>query len=226
MVWDPETGTEVGPRINVDGGFALGVAWSPTAAARRRHGQQPAAPLRNRRRAPEIGEPIESIDSEMLTVAFSPDGTKLAAGNLAGVVQQWSVDTHEPVGPPLKGHSGPVGGVTYSPDGLRLAASTIGFGRSRLWDAETGAAIGQELVTGRTPSTYATYLIEHYQGSRPAFAPDGRSLAVPSYDGTTAIWDLEPDHWLDAACDLVGRNLTRDEWEQYLGRFDYRETCP
>jgi WD40 repeat protein len=172
-----------------------------------------------------LGEPIESIDAPFYAAAFSPDGTRLATGSSAGVVQQWAVDTHEPVGAALKGHTGPVGGVIYSPDGRWLAASTLGFARSRLWDAETGAAIGQELVTGRTPSTFSTFLIEHVQGSRPAFAPDGRSLAVPSYDGTTAIWDLEPEHWLEAACDVVGRNLTRDEWEQYLGRFDYRATC-
>jgi WD40 repeat protein len=85
--------------------------------------------------------------------------------------------------------------------------------------------VGQELVSGRTPSTFSTFTIDHYQGSRPAFSPDGRSIAVPSFDGTTAVWDLEPAHWLAAACQLVGRNLTTEEWDQYMGRLAYRATC-
>ena len=41
-----------------------------------------------------------------------------------------------------------------------------------------------------------------------------------------ALWDLEPTHWLDAACQVAGRNLTPEEWDQYLGEFGpYHETC-
>lgn len=227
VVWDPETDQEIGRRIPLVGGFALGVAWSPD-------GQQLAVVADNNLVRlhdahgdhTELGAPIESFDAPILAVAFSPDGARLATGTSAGVVQQWSVSTHEPVGAALKGHTGPVGGVAYSPDGTRLASSTLGFSRHRLWDAVTGAAIGQELVSGRTPPTFSTFSIEHYQGSRPAFSPDGRSLAVPSFDGTTAIWDLDPAHWLAAACELVGRNLTPAEWDQYMGRLSYRPTCP
>lgn len=40
-------------------------------------------------------------------------------------------------------------------------------------------------------------------------------------------WDLEPDHWVEAGCRLAGRNLTRAEWDQYLGDLAaYRPTCP
>jgi len=66
------------------------------------------------------------------------------------------------------------------------------------------AAVDHELVSGRAPSTFPTVDLEQYQGSRPAFDPNGRSIAVPSFDGTTAIWDLEPVHRLAAACQLVG----------------------
>ena len=227
VVWDPETDQEIGRRIPFEGGLALGVAWSPD-------GEQLAVVADNNLvhlfdahgGHTELGGPIESVDAPILTVAFSPDGARLATGNSIGVVQQWSVSTHEPVGAALKGHTGPVGGVAYSPDGTLLASSTLGFSRNRLWDAATGAAVGLELVSGRTPATFASFNLTHYQGSRPDFAPDGRSVAVPSFDGTTAMWDLQPAHWLAAACDLVGRNLTAEEWDQYMGRLAYRDTCP
>lgn len=226
-VLDPSSGDEVGPRIELRGGSAIGVAWSPDGAQLAVVADNNLVYLHDSDGdRPALGEPIESIDAPIYAVAFSPNGTRLATGTSAGVVQQWSVDTHKPVGLALKGHTGPVSGVAYSPDGTVLAASTLGYARSRVWDADTGAAIGQELATGRTPSTYSAFLIEHFQGSRPAFSPDAQALAIPSYDGTTVVWDLEPSHWLDAACDLVGRNLTQAEWDLYLGDLDYRKTCP
>ncbi len=39
-------------------------------------------------------------------------------------------------------------------------------------------------------------------------------------------WDLRPQHLLDVACDLAGRSLTREEWENLVGDRPYRETCP
>ena len=41
------------------------------------------------------------------------------------------------------------------------------------------------------------------------------------------VWDLDPAHWVDAACQLAGRNLTHAEWDQYIGDLaPYRQTCP
>ena len=41
------------------------------------------------------------------------------------------------------------------------------------------------------------------------------------------VWDLRPDHWVDAACRLAGRNLTRVEWESHIGDLaEYRPLCP
>ncbi len=41
------------------------------------------------------------------------------------------------------------------------------------------------------------------------------------------VWDLDPKHWVIAACKVVGRNLTRQEWETNIGNLSpYRRTCP
>ena len=56
-----------------------------------------------------------------------------------------------------------------------------------------------------------------------------RPMAVRSPSRATTApppcWTWNPTRWLEAACDLVGRNLTRDEWDQYMGSFSYRATC-
>ena len=59
-----------------------------------------------------------------------------------------------------------------------------------------------------------------------ALRPDGLQLAVPGAHGI-ALWDLDPAAWHTAACELAGRNLTKQEWERYLGGLaQYHETCP
>jgi hypothetical protein len=56
--------------------------------------------------------------------------------------------------------------------------------------------------------------------------PDGRAVAVTDRNGV-AVWDLAPDRLADAACQLAGRNLTRTEWDSYVGGLgEYRATCP
>jgi hypothetical protein len=51
-------------------------------------------------------------------------------------------------------------------------------------------------------------------------------LAVDTEQGIV-VWDLDPDHWVEAACDLAGRNLTQAEWDQHIGDLaPYRTTCP
>lgn len=56
--------------------------------------------------------------------------------------------------------------------------------------------------------------------------PDGNAVAVNGRDGL-AIWNIEPDRLADAACHIAARNLTRSEWDAYLGDLGaYRATCP
>ena len=60
----------------------------------------------------------------------------------------------------------------------------------------------------------------------PALRGDGLQAAADTPTGLL-IWDLDPEHWADAACRLAGRNLTNAEWEQYIGDLaPYRLTCP
>lgn len=56
--------------------------------------------------------------------------------------------------------------------------------------------------------------------------PDGRQAAAVSNQGIV-VWDLDPAHWVVAACQVAGRNLTQDEWDQYIGDLAaYQRTCP
>jgi hypothetical protein len=59
-----------------------------------------------------------------------------------------------------------------------------------------------------------------------AFSPDGTRLIAGSGDGTVAVWDVGLRAWPSRACRIANRNLTQEEWAQYLGDMPYHKTCP
>ena len=146
---------------------------------------------------------IEYYDTtnRALVLKFSPDGTRLATGNLDTTVQLWDTTTTEEsilLQKPIEGNIWSVTNedgkeviknplknerngrpivLAFSPDGTQLACgsedSTI-----KLWDAHTG-----ELI--------ATFTGHHSFVDTLAFSPDGNTLASGGSDGTIQFWDLK-----------------------------------
>jgi WD40 repeat protein len=112
------------------------------------------------------------------SVAFSPNGQRLASAGAQNTVRLSNAETGQPIGSPLTGHTGAVTGVAFSPDGHRLASSSYDS-TVRLWDADTGQPIGAPL-TGRAGAVLGI-----------AFSPDGQRLASADADNTVRLWSVD-----------------------------------
>ena len=109
------------------------------------------------------------------SVAWSPDGTRIATGDDDGTVRVWDAATGEPLRA-LTGHTKSVSSVAWSPDGTRIATGDDD-GTVRVWDAATGEPV--RALTGHTRSVRSV-----------AWSPDGTRIATSGDDdGTVRVWD-------------------------------------
>jgi WD40 repeat protein/serine/threonine protein kinase len=119
----------------------------------------------------------ENATSPIRSIAVSPNGKLLAAGNTNNQIARWDTITGRPVGELLSGHAGWVNSVAFSPDG-KLIASASADNTVRLWDATTGQAVGEPL-SGHTDAVWTV-----------TFSPDGKILASAGADMRIILWDV------------------------------------
>jgi WD40 repeat protein len=185
QIWDGETGEELGTLgthkqairglVFSKGGEHLASAsndgivklWDAKPLDRKRLEEKKEARLILRAR----------VAGPSLSVAFSPDGRRLATGGERNTVKIWDVETGQEL-QTLWGHNGEVYTVAFSPDDAgRWVASAGEDSTVKVWDSQTGKVLRS--FRGHTGLV-----------SSVAFSPDGRSLVSGSRDTTAKVWDL------------------------------------
>ncbi|KAG6331608.1 hypothetical protein ID866_7480 [Astraeus odoratus] len=131
---------------------------------------------------PSVEVELTGHTDEVMSVAFSPDGTRIISGSHDNTVRVWDAEKGKGVqiGRPLEGHSNGVTSVAFSPDGTRIIAGLHDH-TVRVWDTERGVQIGSPL---QGHSSWVTSV---------AFSPDGTRIISGSSDKTLRVWDAERD---------------------------------
>jgi WD40 repeat protein len=111
---------------------------------------------------------------DVVSVAFSSDGKKVATGGHSMELKLWDAVSGREL-KTLKKYSSSINAVAFSPDGARLAIGSYD-GVVRLWDA----APWQELTATNGHKDRVSSVV---------FSPDGKKLASASWDGYVKLWD-------------------------------------
>lgn len=123
------------------------------------------------------GNPVDdiSIYNALRAAALSPDRKLLAVGGDHGIISVYVLPRLEPVQCVIRTHHGPILALAFSADGKRIASGGSDM-VIRVWDAATGASIGE--MHGHSGQINGL-----------AFSVDGRYLASVADDGTARLWD-------------------------------------
>lgn len=149
------------------------------------------------------GRVLRSFDYETVSLAYSPDGERLAVAERTGAIFVLDRVTGEIV-LTLDAVSGPPTELAYSPDGDRLAGAGPGH-FAHVWETDTG-----RLVRRLQGSVYAPMGV--------AFVNDGSELLVLATEGVLRRYLLDPVDMVELARDEVSRDLTEAECQRYLSR--------
>jgi len=127
---------------------------------------------------PESGRmilPLRGQTHNLASVAFSLDGSRVAAGQ-GNVVRVWDMKANGREVHALRGHSDLVRDVAFNAAASRLASASYDQ-TLKVWDLSSG----EEVTTLRGHTAPV---------NRVAFSNDGLQLASASWDGTARLWNV------------------------------------
>ena len=166
------------------------------------------------------------------SVAFSPDGTRIASGSGRQdcTIKIWDAKTGIEL-KTLGGHDDGVESVAFSSDGSQIVSGSHN-GTLKVWDVDSGSELkaltghsggvtsvafspdGTQVVSGSDDKTLKLWdaqtgnnlktLTGHTQrATSVAFSPDGNQIVSGSFDKTIKLWDVQTGNELKT---LIGHN--------------------
>lgn len=204
-LWDIATRTQA-TVLSADTGGVGGVAFSPDNRLLASAGLDNSVTVWDVEKRTKVATLAGHTD-DVTTVAFSPDGSTLASAGFDSRVILWDVATRTR-GATLSAE-GLIAGLAFSPDGRMLATeeSLEGIG---VWD------VAQRTLLGHLNSLGATSLSD--------FSPDAHTLASVGTHGIV-LWQVDTAAWQRRLCDIVGRDLSAQEWALYLPGQSHPSLC-
>jgi WD40 repeat protein len=176
-IWSTTTNREVATLMHYGDGNAHSLAISDDGQALARSGIRKVRTWHLARTAER--KALAGHGGGVTTVAFSPDGARLASTGTDGTVRIWDPATGR-LCRTLSGFSNVIQTAAFSPDG-RILATGEETGRIRLWDTRTWAELDAPGEDNMGEIACLT------------FSPHGEYLAAGSGEGGMAVWRLRRD---------------------------------
>jgi WD40 repeat protein len=185
QLWNPVTGAPIGEGIDTGQASVQSLAFRPAVAgtpAAREDWQLASGSGTGLIQIWTLGAepPVARLrlqgEASIRALAFSSDGTRMAAANQVGEIAIWNAETGEIIAPAWQAHEGIVLALDFSPDGKVLVSGGFDDEAVVVWDAATGDRVGE--LTRDGGRVYDL-----------VFTPDGQTLVTSTAGSQIVVWD-------------------------------------
>jgi WD40 repeat protein len=160
------------------------------------------------------------VANRILSVAWSPNSQLIAFGvevlnerrqPIRGTVKLYNVQTKNIK--ELTGHKSGIADLEFSPDGLLLASAGLDS-KLQMWVVDHP----EDLPIIMDNNNGSVWDIE--------FTKNSKYLIASCNNGEIRVWPTDPRMLAESVCPKMERNMTKDEWDSYVGKdIDYESTC-
>ncbi|MCE6990066.1 NACHT domain-containing protein [Dyadobacter sp. CY323] len=160
-------------------------------------------------------KPVEynfaNLRGRLISMAFTPDQKHLYFGTSSGMLYNVRVVNDEPVMNSLNGtqgtHTSGITKIAFAPDGSRIATACYDW-KIRIWNAKEDISKQQPVLL----SDFDYWVMDI------RFSRDGNKLLAAGADKTVRIWDINSADLFAEVLKKAKRELTEEEWDQYIGK--------
>ncbi|KAA0993071.1 WD40 repeat domain-containing protein [Dyadobacter aurulentus] len=160
-------------------------------------------------------KPVEynfgNIRGRLISMTLSPDQKQLYFGTSEGMLYSVRMQRDEPVPNSLSGtqgtHTSGITKIAFAPDGSRIATACYDW-KIRIWSAQDDLSKQQPVVL----SDFDYWVMDI------RFSNDGKKLLATGADKTVRVWDINSAALFAEVSKKVSRDLTEEEWDQYIGK--------
>jgi len=161
---------------------------------------------------------IPTEGKEIKVVRFKPDENILALGDIEGNVELWDITARKKISE-VKAHTAQINDIQFNPL-LKQMATASNDKTLKIFNIQNITDLTEPPVTLSDNEGFVLVM---------QFSPDGQLIVSGSYEGARNLVSrpTHVDNLVKDICTLVSRNMTRDEWNNYVGKDIAPEaTCP
>lgn len=160
-------------------------------------------------------KPVEynfgNIRGRLISMTLAPDQKQLYFGTSEGMLYSVRIQNGEPVPNSVSvtrgTHTSGITKIAFAPDGSRIATACYDW-KIRIWSTQDDLSKQQPVVL----SDFDYWVMDI------RFSNDGKKLLATGADKTVRVWDINSAALFAEVSKKVSRDLTEEEWDQYIGK--------
>ena len=160
---------------------------------------------------------IETTGKNIKVIKFNPENNLLALGDINGNVELWDINLRKKISE-VKAHSEQINEIRFNP-ALKQMATAGNDKKLKIFNIKDPADLTELPVTLNDNEGFILVM---------QFSPDGRMIISGESGGSNKLIcrPSHVDYLVGDICRLVSRNMTQEEWNNYVGKdIPLEKTC-